>query len=83
MILYHAWIRVKLLPYPPGCLIIQKKRRICDSDVIRANTRFAPTKDFQVAVGVNLVFTRYFETASLCTLYISGYPANTRHHNGE
>jgi hypothetical protein len=31
----------------------------------RANTRFAPTKGFRADVGVNLVFTRSFETACL------------------
>jgi hypothetical protein len=33
----------------------------------RANTRFAPTKRFREEVGVNLVFTRSFETACLCS----------------
>ena len=39
---------------------------------IRANTRFAPTKGFRLDVGVNLVFTRYFETASKVHPYL--YP---------
>jgi hypothetical protein len=44
-------------------LFDEKKKIPGTGSRIRANTRFAPTKDFRVNVGVNLVFTRYFETA--------------------
>ncbi len=35
-----------------------------DEYIIRTNTRYTPTTDFMLYVGVNLVFTQSFPTAS-------------------